>query len=292
MKKYSAIIKIIFTLSFTLIISGNIFAQESNSLFSLKNRTEFGNYLFCNKDYLRAIDEFNFVLKNGWDDELQFKVGIAYYEMGRYSKAITEFEKIKNGNSLNLNAKNEIFRSIYKLGNYKILRNRIDNYFSEIGREENLNRLLNYTLLMDDSLLPQKSKYLSSFELEEKYKIEEFYNWKSEPPYKSPTKAAIMSAIIPGLGKIYVNEIGDGITAFLLTGLFTYFSVDKFQNNKTASGWLYASIATFFYAGNVYGSATAVQNYNARIKFNFDNKVKLYLNEKNQYLPNYKIDCN
>ena len=100
-----------------------------------------------------------------------------------------------------------------------------------------------------------------------------------------------MSALIPGLGKIYADEVGDGITAFLLTGLFTYLAVDKFQNDHTASGWLYASIAAFFYSGNIYGSATAVQNYNAGIKFNFDNEVKLYLNKKDQFIPTPKHLC-
>jgi TM2 domain-containing membrane protein YozV len=286
-------IKVKFYLAIVLsvIVANILFAQKTNELFTLNNRIVFGNYLFCEKDYLRAIDEFNFVLKKRWDNMLQFKIGIAYYEMGRYSMAITEFQKVKSDTLFKKNADYEKFRSYYQLGNYDLLRNKIKKYSDKNGVEKNLNKLSLYTMLMDNSKLPAKSNYLSNFEVEEKYKIEQFYNWKSEPPYKSPTKGALMSAVIPGLGKIYANEIGDGITAFLLTGLFTYLAVDKFQNNHTASGWLYTSMAAFFYAGNIYGSATAVQNYNAGIKFDFESEVKFYLNEKNEYLPKPEIVC-
>ena len=100
-----------------------------------------------------------------------------------------------------------------------------------------------------------------------------------------------MSAIIPGLGKVYADEIGDGITGFLFTGLFTYLAVDKFQKDQTTSGWLFTALAAFFYGGNIYGSATAVQNYNASIKFNFDNEVNFYLNKRDHFLPKPKYLC-
>lgn len=277
---------------FSLTIVNNIFAQDSDKLLSNKNRIAFGNHLFCEKDYLRAIDEFQSVLKTEWSDSLQFKVANSYYRMGMFDKSAFEFNKIITDVNFTNLAQLEKIRSFYQLGNYNKLRDEIKNYYLVMGESQKLSKLYHYSLLMDYSELPEKSSYLSHFNTNEKKKISEFYNWESNPPYKSPTMAAIMSAIIPGSGKVYAEEIGDGITAFLLTGLFTYLAVDKFQNNHTACGWLYASIATFFYAGNVYGSAAAVQNYNAGIKFNFDSEVKLFINERNQFLPTPKHLCN
>lgn len=276
---------------FGLIIVNNLFAQERSNLLSPKNRIAFGNYLFCDRDYLRAIDEFKSVLKNEWNDSLQFKVATSYYRMGMFNKSIFEFQKIIADVELIKLAKFESIRSLYRVGDYGNLRDEINNYFIVMGESQKLSKLYNYSLLMDYSELPEKSIFLSHFNAEEKNKISEYYNWKYNPPYKSPAKAALMSALIPGFGKIYADEVGDGITAFLLTGLFTYLAVDKFQNNHTSSGWLYASIAAFFYSGNIYGSATAVQNYNAGIKFSFDNKVKFYLNEKDQFIPTPKHLC-
>ena len=276
---------------FCFVATNNLFAQTLDDLFSTNNRIAFGNYLFCDRDYLRAIDEFNSVLIIDWNDSLQFKVATSYYRMDMFDKSIIEFQKIKTDVKLIKLANLESIRSIYMIGDYNNLRDEINNYFIVMGESQKLSKLYNYSLLMDYSELPEKSIYLSHFNSEEGEKISEYYSWKSDPPYKSPTKAALMSALIPGLGKIYADEVGDGITSLLLTGLFTYLAVDKFQNDQTASGLLYASIAAFFYSGNIYGSATAVQNYNAGIKFNFDNEVKLYLNEKDQFIPTPKHLC-
>lgn len=283
--------RVLLFLLFGFIVMNNLFAQKSGDILSTNNRIAFGNFLFCERDYLRAIDEFQSALVNKWNDSLQFKVATSYYRMGIFDKSIFEFQKIHSDVNLIKLANLESIRSFYRLGDYINLRDKISNYFIVMGESQKLSKLYHYSLLMDYSDLPEKSIYLSHFDSVEKEKISEFYNWKSDPPYKSPTKAALMSALIPGLGKIYSDEVGDGITAFLFTGLFAYLAVDKFKNDQIASGWLYASIAAFFYSGNIYGSATAAQNYNAGIKFNFDNEVRLYLNEKDQFIPTPKYLC-
>jgi TM2 domain-containing membrane protein YozV len=152
-------------------------------------------------------------------------------------------------------------------------------------------QLNNSVLLLGDLLKHEDPLFLEPFDDADKYKIQKLYNRKINPQYKSPTKAVILSALIPGLGKVYANETSDGITSFLLTGIFTYLAVNKFQNNHTSSGILYASIATFFYAGNIYGSASAVHNYNTGLKISFNKDVKIFINERNQFLPTPKYLC-
>ncbi len=273
--------------------STNLVAQTNNYIFSTQNRIAFGNNLFCERDYLRAIDEFKFVLKSEWNDSLQFKIATAYLRMSDYNQAYKEYQKICENSLLYEQSEYEKLRSLFKSGKYSLLNNQVDKQIlnSKLNSLQIL-RLRNSALLLGNRKLPEKNDFISVYVEHDKTRMSEFYNWKSKPPFKSPTTAAIMSALIPGSGKIYADEIGDGITAFLLTGLFTYLAVDKFQNNQNSSAWLYTSIATFFYAGNVYGSATAVQNYNAGIKFNFDSKVKLFINDRNQFLPTPKHLCN
>ena len=265
--------------------SSIITAQNENVFFSVNNRLRFGNYLFNDHDYLRAINEYKAVLKSSWNDTLQFKIGLANYKMGKYRLAIGEFGKVKKKSKLKSQAELEKIRSFYKLGNYRLLRNKISEIMDASSQKINLLRLNNISFLLDKSPLSDKKTITENFENNDRSKIETYYNFKINPPYKSETKAGVLSAIIPGLGKVYADETGDGITAFLLTGIFTYLSVNKFQNNHIASGWLYASIAAFFYAGNIYGSVAAVQNYNAGIRFNFENEVKIFINKRNQFLP-------
>jgi hypothetical protein len=276
-----------------LLAVGQVTAQSNNdNLFSPNNRKIFGDYLFCNRDYLRAIDEYNAVLYNLSNDTLQYKIGLSYFFMGRYFDAERNYKKLFASSFFSEEAKLEYFRSLFYLGDYDNFRNEIfvkKNFPLTYSNE--LNRLKAYSYLMDDSALPPESEMLSRFDDTDRKKIIEFYSWKQNPPYKSPTKAAIMSAIIPGLGKVYAGEIGDGITAFLFTGLFTYLAIDKFEKDQNTSAWLFTALAAFFYGGNIYGSAAAVQNYNASIKFNFDNEVKLYLNKRNHFLPKPKYLC-
>lgn len=275
-----------------LVAWNNMLAQEINDLFSPNNRLAFGNNLFCEKDYLRAIDEYNAILANNWNDTLQFKIATSFYRMGQYNKANTEFQKIGVRSNLYQQTQYERYRSLFKSGQYLFLQNEIDE--TELKRDENPTQLLRLkysTYFLGNSTLSPKVDFVSAFKDEDNNKISELYDWKLNPPYKSKTKAAIMSAIIPGLGKIYANEVGDGITAFLLTGLFTYLAIDKFDKQQQTSAWLYTALAAFFYSGNIYGSAAAVQNYNAGIKFNFDKEVKLFINDRNQFLPTPKFLC-
>jgi hypothetical protein len=286
--------RILFLSLLLLVVAwNNILSQEIIDLFSTNNRLAFGNYLFCEKDYLRAIDEYNAILAKNWDDTLQFKIATSFYRMGQYNKANIEFQKIGVQSSLYQQTQYERYRTLFKSGHYAFLQNEVDE--TQLKRVENPTQLLRLkysTWFLVNSTLSPKMDFVSAFKDEDKTEISELYDWKLNPRYKSKTKAAIMSAIIPGLGKIYANEVGDGITAFLLTGLFTYLAIDKFDKQQQTSAWLlYTALAAFFYSGNIYGSAAAVQNYNAGIKFNFEREVKLFINDRNQFLPTPKFLC-
>jgi TM2 domain-containing membrane protein YozV len=151
----------------------------------------------------------------------------------------------------------------------------------------NAYKLKNTSLLFFNDDLPEKEKFLIPFLDEEKRTISNFYDLKKNPPYKSEALAGILSAIIPGAGKIYTEEYGDGITAFILTGLFAYLAYTNFEHDHPTRAWIFTALGAGFYAGNIYGSVTSAQIFNARINFEFDEGVKLYLEEKNYYAPVY-----
>lgn len=293
MKKHLKANLLIPSILFSILAINSLLAQsETDNIFSDKNRLAFGDHLFCERDYLRAIDEFSAILKNSWNDTLQFKIAESYSKMRQFDQAYIEFEKIEKKSTLYRQSEFEKLRTLFKSENYLLLQSEVkkSKQKSEIQLSEIL-RLMNSSLLLNDSWLPEKSTFLSVFDEDDKNSLSEFYNCKKNPSYKSPIKAAIMSAIIPGLGKIYANEIGDGITSFVFTGLFTYLAINKFENNQNVSASIYSALALFFYSGNIYGSATAVQNYNAGIKFNFENEVKIFVNDRNQFLPTPKFLC-
>jgi len=76
---------------------------------------------------------------------------------------------------------------------------------------------------------------------------------------KSPVLSGLFSSVIPGLGKIYTGQIGSGISAFLTCGAMGAITVENGLRSGWGhwSTWVFGSLFTLFYAGNIYGSIVA-----------------------------------
>lgn len=259
---------------------------SNSGFFSPQNRLKFGNRLFADKDYLRASVEFKGYLKSFDDDTTRYKYSLCLFNIGKYDEASDNFRTLFFGNHFSEKARLMFFESYFFDKDYKDLRDLVDNQnYRSSQYSKEIDRLKNISYLMDDSSLPEMNSFLSVFDDSVQTDIARFYYMKKNPKHKSPVTAAIFSAIIPGSGKIYTGEIGDGITAFITTVLSAYLAYSNFKADHNFRGWLFTGLAGFFYAGNVYGSAASAQIYNARIRFNFDKEVKIYIGERNYFLP-------
>ena len=273
--------------SLTVLLSSIIFSQQIDFQ-SPENIKLFADFLFCDNDYLRAIDEYEKYLVAVDDDTVKFKIAIAYSSMNNCENAVNNLNLIKKTSQFYEQSKIELLKSIY-------LQN-IDSVFYAFAEAlinskslyaNNAYRLKNTALLLSKTELPQKESFLIPFEDEEKKTLSNFYNLKENPPYKSEALAGVLSAIIPGAGKIYTKEYGDGITAFLLTGLFTYLAYTNFEHDHPTRAWIFTALGAGFYVGNIYGSVASAQIFNVKVNFEFNEGVKLFLEEKNYYTPNY-----
>ncbi|MCL5029835.1 MAG: hypothetical protein M1480_12555 [Bacteroidetes bacterium] len=280
--------KIFISIIFLCTIS---FPQENNSsainLFSPINTKKFADYLFCQHDYLRAIEEYNRYLLGTSSDSIKFRIAIAYSKMGDYKQSIDEFMEVPEKSQLSPLAKLEIMKSLFQSGNFNELR----NYFNLKISNNNFNEkkeaksLYNFSFLFTNDSLPTEHNFYNAFHSDDLNKIKKFYNWKKDPPEKKSLTAGILSAIIPGAGKIYTNQFWDGLWAFITSVGFTYLSYDNFHAGHYFRGWLFGGLAVGFYAGNVYGSAASAQIYNAKIHFDFVNDLKDFLESHNYFIP-------
>ena len=75
----------------------------------------------------------------------------------------------------------------------------------------------------------------------------------------SPLLSGVLSALIPGLGKVYCRRFHDGLNSFLLNLSFGATALLLYLNKKTDSPVFYISAAAFavFYTANIYGSVKA-----------------------------------
>lgn len=281
-----------------LIFSSIIFSQEkshslNDNLFSPPNIKLFADYLYCQKDYLRAADEYDRYLKNIHNDTVEFKAAFSYSLMNNFGEAEDRFKSIKESSTFYSSAREQYLKSIFQSGSVLQFRTAY-NGLSKMESAKNspgLTSLYMFSYLFTQEPLPAETEFIKTFAPNDEPRIEDFYKWKKDPPVKSPLKAAILSAIIPGAGKIYASETADGITAFIAAVGSAYLAYDNFNAGHKARGWIFSAIGAGFYAGNIYGSAAAVQIFNARILFDFINDLNSFLQDKNYFLKVFNF-CN
>lgn len=277
---------------FLFVFLSLINAQDKNGYFSLENRLKFGSFLFCQGDYIRAIDEYNFALTKQNNDTLKFKIALAYQKLERYNESENSFKELFASQQFGSEAKFEYFRTLYLSGKFETMHKRIaDDSLMESSISDKIKRLYNLKHLYSSKSIEDSSKFFQPFNQNESIELLKFYVRKQNLDNKSPALAAVLSAIIPGLGKVYTENYGDGITAFLLTGVLTFLAIDNFNADHNFRGWLFSGLAAYFYAGNIYGSATSAVLFNANVRMNFDSDLTLFLNKNNHFSSNSNLFC-
>jgi len=94
-----------------------------------------------------------------------------------------------------------------------------------------------------------------------------------ELPEKSPVLAGVMSAILPGSGYIYAEHYGDGITAFLINGLFIAGTITAIHQENYGVAGIVGGVGVPFYLGNIYGSANAAKKWNLGVRNEIIQKI-------------------
>ncbi len=275
----------------SLFFSNRIFSQN-NILFSVENRIKFGNALFCEEDYLRAIDEYIEALKEVNNDSLRFKIAYSLMKMGRYNEADDYYKGLFFNSELDEEAKFGFYQSNFFRKDYKAYRDLVaSERFMPESRKLDVYRLYYVTQYLQEDLLPDTNEVKKVFANEYHQPLMTLYDNKANPEYKSPWTAAILSTVLPGSGKVYTGNYVDGFFSFILNGLFIWLAYDNFDNGRNGRGVLMSLIGGFLYAGNIYGSAASAQNYNAGIRFDFNNAIDLFFKENNYFIPKHNY-CN
>ncbi len=116
-----------------------------------------------------------------------------------------------------------------------------------------------------------------SFTATEERKLNEYYNQISEMPYRSPFVAGIMSAAVPGLGRIYAGKTAEGISSLLYVGALLATSWDLYNRLGGNNPFfiISASLSGIFYVGNIWGSAVAVNRVQREFNYEMDQRILL-----------------
>ncbi|MEQ8476720.1 hypothetical protein [Fulvivirga sp.] len=92
---------------------------------------------------------------------------------------------------------------------------------------------------------------------------------------KSPFLAGVLSAAIPGMGRIYAGKTGLGIGTLLTSAVFALQTWESYRKDgvKSARFIIFGSIFSIFYVGNIWGSVFTVKISNAEFNDAVNHKI-------------------
>lgn len=106
-------------------------------------------------------------------------------------------------------------------------------------------------------------------------RMHQHYSELSERRDASPWAAGILSAAVPGLGRVYAGKTAEGIVSFLYTAALGFTAYDFYRGAGARSPLfiISATLAAVFYAGNILGSATAARRINNEFYHEIDQRI-------------------
>jgi hypothetical protein len=219
---------------------------------SLKFFMGFINFKWLNYDkslgFLKEVsDQSIFYPKSVFYSEL------CYIENKNYSSAFRHLNKI------HLDDNNDLLQQLksFELAGLSLLNRDYHSYDS-----------LSLRINTDNTILIRERQYQS-----------DYYGQLKKLKRKSPFIAGSLSAIVPGLGMVYAGNNGQALAAFLRVAALGALGTETYLKlgPKNPQFIIAASLFSFFYLGNIWGSALSVQIIkNEKLK-EIDNNVMVGL---------------
>jgi tetratricopeptide (TPR) repeat protein len=241
----------------------------------------FADWLYEEGDYKRAVGEYLrylFICQKQPDDTIIYRIASCYQKTGEHDKAIMAFNRLITeypASELYTQAHYGICYSLFKSGRYEDSLALIEAALDTVNGNDQF-------LLLKGVNLLYLNQYLEAYTVWEAYNTKAYNatdNFRQKlvaqelleltdkalnPDQKSPVLAVLLSAVIPGSGKMYAGHAGDGLFSLITIGIFGGMAAYSFYEEGLYSvkAWIYASIGGLFYLGDVYGSAVAAIRYN------------------------------
>ena len=244
---------------------------------------EFASSFMDRGDYDLAISEYErfiyFFPKDRRVSLARQLIGLCYFDDGKYDDARNVFAKAYRADPDSPMAKKALFltgESYYKQGVY----DKAENFFDEVLKRYPSDSLRNKALYRLGWTRMHENRWREASEdfkrvgsespLSQRARILSVESLKGEDlPYKDPTSAGVMAAVLPGLGHVYVSRYKDAVIAFLLNGLFIWATVEAFNHDQNVLGGILAFFEVGWYSGNIYSAVNVTHKWNRKVRDDF-----------------------
>lgn len=261
-----------------VLFSSLILAQEL-PYNSIPERFSFALHLAKNNDPLRAALELEIINAQAPHDSLTYRIALMYQRIERNSTADSLLLSISQQPYLLYSAMRLDART-WENGADTLHRARFNAEPEAIKYYQKMDGLR--ALL---SLNTQGTNGLVHGAFTESPSVNNLLLYKAQISFKNPWIAGGLSAIVPGLGRIYAGRTGDGITSLIVTGLFTTLAVLNFNQNHSFRAWLFTGLSAWFYTGQLYGSANDALMFNAEVIEEYTRRVNEMRLRENDFIP-------
>lgn len=264
---------------------GQSATEESANYFKPELILKFADNLYGEGDYLRAAGEYGRYLYLAGDidaaDSVYYKIIKAVYLAEDYPECLRLLDSFQSRypNS-SRNSDIPLYRSIveYKLGKYAESIPLARDNPSSMPQLNNNAIAVSYLSLRDLTNaelwacggIPETPRGDSPlFKQHLDYADYLCRNIKAADTlsHKSGLTAGLMSAVIPGSGKVYCNRTMDGLYSLIIVGLSVWQAYDGFADDgvRSTRGWILGALGAGFYGGNIYGSVIAADQHNRSV---------------------------
>lgn len=254
---------------------------EEIDYYSPDNTYKFAEYLYQEKDFERAVKEYEryLIISSENNDNVLYKIGVCYRNTGNFQKAISIFQKLCKeypNSSFRFSSSYQIAYSYFISNQHNESIQYINQALKDVSNKDEASKL---RILIAYNYLKQRQWASSKDASDQIYSNDEtiirlsseIMNRSIEGmniKRKSRFLASIMSAVVPGTGKMYCKQYGNGIYSFATIGATGLVAWRGFHNDgiKSVKGWIFGSLCAIFYTGNIYGSGISALAYNQQIE--------------------------
>ena len=268
--------------------------------FSSENIKKFATYLVTESDYLRAGNEYMRLLSipDFNKDTLNYQIALCFEKADSKERAIARYKRLTKGGTSQALFERSRYRlawNYHSLSQFDLCDSMINASTPEIEDPaivHNLELLRGINYIKQGKWGPAQ-QYLGR--LEERnpagasanpvFILRNYAAGKDQLPVKSPHLSAALSAVCPGLGKIYCGQKGDGFYSLIIcaaTGYLSWHSYEK-RGLHSAGTLFLSATALYFYLGNVYGSIFTAKRFNQDQIDKYRNSLPHLLKEYDEF---------
>ncbi len=230
--------------------------------------------------FLKTMKEQNSITLSQ-NDTIHYYIANIYYKTGQFDSASYYYEKVSFNSAYSLKSSFFLGNSFLKMDSLSLA----EKSLLKINTTDTLmNELLHFQLsglaLLQRNLTTYNTysknlTYKNYHLLNEEKILLDYSNKIKNLKKKSPFVAGTLSALIPGLGKVYAGKPRQGITSIIpvaILGLQTFEAYNK-AGVKSARFIIFGSLFSVFYIGNIWGSVLSVNIVNQEINNEINRQI-------------------